>query len=469
MTIEKSHVKHYEVNKMAIFTTEEVKQATGGIVEPSLNGVTYLDIVTDTRQITKDCLFVALKGEKFDGHSFVKEAVKKGASAVVVDHKIQGVPCIVVEDTLKAYQDLAHFHRMRFSIPVVAITGSSGKTTTKEMVGAILSSQMNIVITEKNFNNEIGLPKTLLRLDESHEACVVEMGMRGFGQIEELAKIAQPTIGVVTNVGTSHIELLGSQEGIAKAKSELVRELPETGYAILNSDDPWVAAMEKMTDAHCVTYGQNPSSTVAAIEVSYRRNGMQCKAKLFDQLYAFFLPMVGIHNIYDALAAIAVGKLLGINEGKMQKALGDFTSLPMRQEIVNCGPLVLFNDAYNANPSSMAEAIRAVGHLEGKRKIAMVGDMLELGDYTEKAHREIGELLAAEQFDMVFAYGEASQYIAEAAKEGGVPVVVSSLSHDEIAEKYKEKAEKGDTVLIKGSRGMTMEKIAELIEKWYNS
>lgn len=453
---------------MAKFTSLDVAKATGGVVDGSLEGLTFEGVVTDTRQITKDCLFVALKGEKFDGHAFAKEAVEKGALAVIVDHAIAGVPCIVVENTLRAYQDLAHYHRMRFSIPVVAITGSSGKTTTKEMIGAVLSTQMPIVITEKNFNNEIGLPKTLLQLDESHEACVVEMGMRGFGQIEELAKIAKPTIGVVTNVGTSHIELLGSQDGIAKAKGELIVELPENGYAILNSDDKKVAAMASLTKANCITYGQNPSSTVAAMEVTYRRNGMHCKAKVFDQLCTFFLPMVGIHNIYDALAAVAVGKLLGINDSKMVKALGEFTSLPMRQEIINCGPLVLFNDAYNANPSSMAEAIRSFGQLEGKRKIAMIGDMLELGEYSEQAHREIGALLAEEEFAMVFAYGEASRFVAEAAKEGGVPVVAHALSHEELAEIYKEKADKGDTVLIKGSRGMTMEKMAELIEKWYN-
>ena len=223
---------------MASFTTQEVARATAGSwLTPVRADVCFTSVDTDTRMITKDCVFVAFKGESFDGHAFVLDAIQKGVAGAIVsevrdEYKDAGVPIYVVSDTLKAYQDLARFHRRRFHIPIVAVTGSVGKTTTRNMIATVLAQKLNVLQTEKNFNNEIGLPKTLLQLTPQHEACVVEMGMRGLGQIAELAAIAEPTIGVGTNVGKSHIELLGSQENIAKAKCELVDALDEQGIAI---------------------------------------------------------------------------------------------------------------------------------------------------------------------------------------------------------------------------------------------
>ena len=226
---------------MAEFTLSQVVEATEGTSTHTEN-IKFLDVSTDTRTIESGFLFVALKGDTFDGHDFINTAIEKGATGAIVEkgRAVEGIVCIEVENTLVAYQNLARYHRRRFDIPVVAITGSSGKTTTKEMVAAVLGTEFNVLKTEKNFNNEIGLPKTLLRLTAEHQACVVEMGMRGLGQIEELALIAEPTMGIITNVGTSHIELLGSREAIAQAKGELIRCLPENSVAILNEDDPYV-------------------------------------------------------------------------------------------------------------------------------------------------------------------------------------------------------------------------------------
>ena len=429
---------------MAEFTLSQVVEATEGTSTHTEN-IKFLDVSTDTRTIESGFLFVALKGDTFDGHDFINTAIEKGATGAIVEkgRAVKGIACIEVENTLVAYQNLARYHRRRFDIPVVAITGSSGKTTTKEMVAAVLGTEFNVLKTEKNFNNEIGLPKTLLRLTAEHQACVVEMGMRGLGQIEELALIAEPTMGIITNVGTSHIELLGSREAIAQAKGELIRFLPENSVAILNEDDPYVKAMDSL-----------------ASHLRYKKDGIKFTCKCYDEVFDIFLPMIGEHNVYDALAAIVAGRVLGIKSNTIRKGLSEFTGTPMRQEIVPFEDIVILNDAYNANPSSMAEAIKALGQLEGKRKIAMLGDMLELGDYTEQAHREIGQLLAEEGYSVVFTFGDAATFIAKEAKKAGLTTFRCN-SHLEMANAYSDIREKGDVILVKGSRGLRMERVVE--------
>ncbi len=443
---------------MAMFTLEEIVKATNGKALHLHEGCVFSDVSTDTRFIPEGCVFVALRGERFDGHEFAHEAIEKGASAVIVEEEIDTtIPSVLVEDTLKAYQDLARFHRRRFSIPVVAVTGSSGKTTTKEMIATILSEQFHVLKTEKNFNNEIGLPKTLLQLTEAHEVCVVEMGMRGLGQIAELAAIAEPTIGVVTNVGTSHMELLGSQEAIAKAKGELIEALPTDAYAILNEDDPYVRNMNQLGQHRIVNYGIDHPCVVQAVQIRAKRDGQKFTCLCYGRDVDIFLPMVGRHNVYDALAAIAVARVLGVDFTKMSRALSRFTGTPMRQEIIDLGDIILMNDAYNANPSSMREAILAVAQLEGKRKVAFLGDMLELGEQSSKMHEEIGILLGEEKFSLLFAIGKDAEYIIKGALAAGVEKAVLLSSHEEVATLYEQERMPGDVVLIKGSRGMRME------------
>ena len=290
------------------------------------------------------------------------------------------------------------------------------------------------------------------------------MGMRGLGQIEELALIAEPTIGIVTNVGTSHIELLGSQGAIAEAKGELIRCLGKDSIAILNEDDPYVKAMSQLTEGKTITYGIESNATVIGSQLRYKKDGIKFTCKCYDEVFDIFLPMIGTHNVYDALAAIGAGRVLGISSTKIKKGLGDFVGTPMRQEIVTFDDIVVLNDAYNANPSSMAESIKALGQLEGKRKIAMLGDMLELGEYTEKEHREIGKLLADEGYDIVFTFGEAAAYIAKEAKQYGVTVYRCD-SHLDMANEYCDVREKGDVILLKGSRGLRMERVVEELKE----
>ena len=263
---------------MAAFTSEEIIQATGARLLKPAASVSFSDVCTDTRAIAKGSLFVAFKGTSFNGHDFVDKALAAGAAGAVVSEvrpEYEGLtaPIFVAADTLKAYQDLARFHRRRFAIPVVAVTGSVGKTSTRNMIATVLSEKYRVLQTEKNFNNEIGLPKTLLQLTPDHEACVVEMGMRGLGQIAELAAIGEPTIGVVTNVGKSHIELLGSQENIAKAKAELVQALDEKGTAVLNGDDPFVRPMTALCKGKTVLYGTDDQAAVRADHIVCDQQG----------------------------------------------------------------------------------------------------------------------------------------------------------------------------------------------------
>ncbi|MDY3974073.1 UDP-N-acetylmuramoyl-tripeptide--D-alanyl-D-alanine ligase [uncultured Veillonella sp.] len=454
---------------MAEFTLQEVLSVTGGTYEgKAIDTTQFTSVSTDTRTIGADSLFVALTGDTFDGHDFLGQAKTNGAVGALVKKgkTFEGLICIEVESPLLAYQQLANYHRRRFEIPVVAITGSSGKTTTKEMVAAVLSTKYNVLKTEKNYNNEIGLPKTLLQLTPEHEACVVEMGMRGLGQIDELARIAEPTMGIITNVGNSHIELLGSRENIGKAKAELIHHIKADGVAILNQDDDIVREMSQYTEGKTIFYGIKEQATISGFNLRYKKDGIKFTCRAFDEIFDVFLPMIGEHNVYDALAAISAGRALGISAQKIAKGLGNFSGMPMRQEIISFPDIVILNDSYNANPASMAEAIKALGQLEGKRKIAMLGDMLELGEFTESSHRDIGDLLVAEGYSEVYTFGEAARFIAREAKAKGLKASYVCSSHLDMANMYFDNRQKGDVILVKGSRGLRMERVvAEIKER----
>ena len=447
---------------MAQFTVQEVVEAIQGQYSGSQT-VSFADVSTDTRTIGENGLFVALEGMTFDGHDFLSVAKEKGATGAVVKRgkAIDGLVCIEVDDTLKAYQQLATYHRRRFPIPVIGITGSSGKTTTKEMISAVLEQAFTVLKTEKNYNNEIGVPKMLLQLTEDHDVCVLEMGMRGLGQIAELAEIAEPTMGVITNVGTSHIELLGSQENIAKAKQELIDALPSTGAAVLNHDDPFVLPMAKATTAKVLTYGMDEAASIRGKDLTYTSKGINFVVSEEGEEWNVFLPMIGVHNVYDALSAVAVGRILGVPREEIVQSFKEFPGIPMRQEIVPFPTFTVLNDTYNANPNSMEESLRAMGQLQGKRKIAMLGDMLELGEHSKQAHEAIGKVLVEEQYDMVFTFGDMMKLAASVAKQGGVPYVYVGKSHLDIANTYYDVKQEGDVILVKGSRGLKMERIIE--------
>lgn len=454
---------------MASFTIEEIERACGAKLlqrgrEPSMDGVS-----TDTRTIETGNLFLALKGENFDGHAFLKKACEEGASGVILSDASfaaevpSDVSVFFVKDTKKALEDLAHFHRMRFHVPVIGITGSNGKTTTKDMTTALLSSRFHVCATQKNFNNEIGLSMTLLSMTKDTEVCVVEMGMRGFGQIAELCAIASPTIGIVTNVGTSHIGILGSQENIAKAKAELIEALPKDGTAILNGDDPYVKAMGEGFAGRVISYGLAGRYTVRGTDARYEASGTKFICTSFDEAFRVKLNLLGVHNVYDALAAIAAARVLGVDSRKIQRAFADFHPIGQRQTLLDIGGISVMDDSYNANPLSMEMAFGSLMQIPASHHYLVLGDMGELGEREEVLHHETGKKAAAMGFDGLITVGPLSIRLATGAKEGGMMSVFSYDTCEEAAEKLASLAKAGDAVLVKGSHYMHMEKVPMLL------
>ena len=450
---------------MAEFTVNEVCLATYGKVRGSAYEEKFTGICTDTRKVKPGDLFIPLVGEKFDGHDFIEQAVKNGAIGIIASRSYVIAPdniiVILVADTLLALQDLARYHRQRFSIPIVAITGSNGKTTTKDMTAAILASKLNVLKTEANYNNEIGLPLTLLQLTAQHNVAVVEMGMRGEGQIYHLANIALPTVAIITNVGETHIELLGSIEQIAAAKAELLQFIPKTGLTILNADDHYVQEMAKQVNSRLTLFGLEHGN-IRADNIQTNAQGINFRCYSAQGEFSAYIPTVGKHNVYNALAAISVGLELGLSFDNICSGLSNFNASPMRLHIEEMGDYIVINDAYNASPMSMLAAIDTLTEVAKSRKVVVLGDMLELGHIKVEAHRQIGEKLAKCHIDIVITVGDLARHIAEAASEFGIDTTFACYSHNEASKILKKLIKPGDTILIKGSRGMKMENIIKM-------
>ena len=432
-------------------------------------------ITTDTRKIEMGDLFIALRGENFDGAEFAADALQKGALAVLVGAPLSKSvekalknakgAVLTVSDTLAAYQAIAHAWRMKFGVPVVAITGSNGKTTTKDLTAAVLSARGTVCCTAANYNNEVGLPLTLLGMTGGDIAAVVEIGMRGLGQIAALAPVAAPTIGIVTNVCEVHMELLGSIENIAKAKAELVQAIPAGGTVILNADDARVAAMRSLAadGVRVLTYGIGADADVRAEALRLTSDGSQFMVTWNNERHDYSIPLAGRHNVSNALAALAAGFVLGYTPQEMQTGLQRLTVTKMRYEVHEVGAWTFINDAYNASPSSMAAAVETTANLYEGRKIAVLGDMLELGDAAEEAHRRIGRRVAELGFAALVTYGPQSRWIHAAAEAAGCPVCRHAETHEAAAEHLRALLRDGDTVLFKGSRGMKMEAVIALL------
>ena len=453
---------------MASFSLEEIKKATKGNIL-QVGKISYCsDVSTDTRSLIPGTLFLPLSGENFNGHEFINTAIEKGASIVIIsDQKYfknisEDVAVVLVADTKQALKNLAHFYRKKFNIPVIAITGSNGKTTTKDMISRILSSKFNVCSTQKNFNNEIGLSLTLLSMTKDTEVCVVEMGMRGLGQIKELCDIADPTIGVITNVGTAHIGILGSQENIAKAKKELIDSLPDNGVAILNGDDPFVIKMGDNFKGNVIAYGLNRKYTVHGSDIIYESEGTKYICTCFDEAFKAKLHLLGIHNIYNALAATAAARVLGVDIKKIQKSIDEFVPGQQRQMILKIAGITVIDDSYNANPLSMKMAFLSLKQMKGKHHILVLGDMGELGKFERDLHYQVGNIAGEIGFDGLITVGTLSREIAKGAREsGGICWIRECQSLNEAAGYLKENTSEGDVILIKGSHSMHMEKIPQ--------
>jgi UDP-N-acetylmuramoyl-tripeptide--D-alanyl-D-alanine ligase len=425
-------------------------------------------VCTDTRQGVKDALFFALRGEKADGHQYVRQAFEGGAVGAVVEREVEGAggPLLVVPDALAALGGLARRYRDRFPIPVIGVTGSVGKTSTREMIACALRSRLRLLVNEKNFNTEIGVPLTLFGLDRSHEAVVMEMAMRGAGQIARLAEIARPTLGVITNVGLSHIELLGSRDALAAAKGELLEALPPDGSAILNADDDYLDFLRPRCACRIVTFGIEKPADFRASDLRFSEDGAP-RFRVNGQEIVLHAP--GVHHVGNAAAACAVASALDIPLAAVAAALEKFRAPAMRMETLH-GPngITILNDAYNAAPDSMRAALQTLTLLAGgrRRAVAVLGDMKELGGFSHEAHRYVGELPETGNVGLLVTVGAAAEEIGRAAHPRLGAERLRAFPHtDSAAAALPALLQPGDIVLVKGSRAMEMEKIVQALRE----
>lgn len=450
---------------MEILTLSEVAKACGGSCNDdcSINGVCI-----DTRKITQGCLFICIKGERFDAHQFAQEALDKGAAAVMIhkDIDIDG-KYVKVADTSKALLDLSAYYRSKFDIPVVGLTGSVGKTTTKEFTHLVVNSQYNAIKTLGNLNNEIGLPQMLFRIDKTTEAAVIEMGMNHFGEIHRLACAAKPTIGLITNIGVSHIENLGSRNGILKAKLELLDGLEEGAPLILNGDNDLLKDV-KNEKYNVVFYGVENGDFKAA-DIIEDNNSTSFYVEYLGERQQITIPTVGIHNVYNALAAFAVGHFLNIDAQKCASALSNYVPEGMRQKSVNVGGIISIEDCYNASPDSMKAALSTLANIKANKKIAVLSDMLELGEISKQAHFDVGKMAADNKIDVLLTVGDMAKYIFEGAKNSGLKNAFHFDTKEELVNELLNQAKSGDAVIFKASRGMKLEDVIHSVyDRWEN-
>jgi len=457
-----------------ISLAEALQLLQASLLGGKLNG-TIRGVSTDSRTVKAGNLFVALCGARYDGHEFVGAAFERGASGAVVSRNVSvavdsegsNPAVLLVKDTLVSLQVLARAWRERVGFPVLAITGSNGKTTTKEMPWAVLASRFRVLKTSGNYNNQIGLPLTLLGLSAEHQVAVVEMGTSAPGEIHRLCEIARPDVGILTNVSGAHLEFLKSLRGVQQAKAELLDHLSPQGVAILNRDDPLVMELAGRVKGKVMTFGLDPEAHVSALQVKDRGiEGSEFILKTRTGTCPARLAVPGLHNLPNALAAVAAGEVFQIPLQEAARALVSVRFPAMRMQVNRLpGGITLVNDAYNANPCSMEAALRTLAaSRQGGKLYFVAGDMRELGEDSESYHRQVGRLAADLGIDVLVGIGEQIRWtLEEAGVRGGGKVAVHLCDHEEAARLLQSRLRPGDTVLIKGSRGMAMERVAELM------
>jgi UDP-N-acetylmuramoyl-tripeptide--D-alanyl-D-alanine ligase len=456
------------------FTRYELASAAGGrFVGPppaEVHGIT-----TDTRQLGPGACFVALAGDRFDGHDFLAQAKAAGAACAVVNEARLGalptgegaLPLLAVRDTLQALGLVARYHRRRFAIPVVGVTGSNGKTTTREMIGLVLRTRGPALKTEGNLNNEIGVPLTLLGLAPEHQRAVIEMGMNHPGEVVRLAAMAEPQVGVVTMAGAAHVEHFGGEvDGVADAKAELYFALPRGGIAVANADDPRMLKRAQESGRALITFatGRGHRGDVVVLEVlEHGPAGLRFTLGLGQKELEVSLPLVGLHNASNAAAAAAAAMALGYGDREIAQGLSQVQPVGRRLRIEELpSGVTLVDDCYNANPASMAAALQTLAALAaagaGRRAVAVLGDMLELGSMEEAMHRALGEQ-AARTVARLHAFGPRSRHVAQAARAAGLADVSHTADMPELVAQVKERLAPGDVLLVKGSRANQLERL----------
>ena len=442
---------------MAWITLEQAAAWCGGRIDPKYAKVAFLGANNDSRKIQKDQLFIALQGER-DGHDYVPSALQNGAAAVLCNHCDGDYPAIVVEDTRIALGKIARGERKRIGMKVVGVTGSVGKSTTKEMIACVLGGTYRVAKTPANHNNDIGMPMAVLSIPEDTEVAVLEMGMNHFREIAYLTSIALPDVAVIINIGTMHIEHLGSQEGILKAKLEILEGMQPDGKVILNGDDRLLQTVQGHVLQPITYFGaKNPNCAVQALDAMQLEGQLRFMAKWEDRILPVELAMEGEHYVADALAAVSVGLAMGVSPDSIRKQLASFRNLAGRQEILEQKGFTIIKDCYNAGPESMAAALKVLGNKPG-RHVAVLGDMLELGACAPTEHHRVGTI-AAKNADILLAYGPNSGCVVAGALAGGMAEenALAFEDRDCLVSELKRLAKQGDVMLFKGSHGMHME------------
>ena len=448
-------------------------------------------ISTDSRTVYAEMLFIPLVGEKFDGHDFIIDASKKKINAVLIEtnrklpdiKEMGNIYIIEVENTLEALKDISKNYRDYFDIPFIAVTGSNGKTTTKDMISAVLSSKYKTLKNEGNFNNQIGLPLTLFNLNRSHELAVLEMGMSSFGEIEELVDIVNPNVAVITNIGMAHIENLGSKKNILKAKMEITKNLSKDDILLFNGDDEYLKSLklqEQRTQKNrLLVFSREPSPCVQRISFGLEKDNDFYPEQVYDlgergtaieilinsTTHKFSIKQPGLNNVYNALVAIWIGLFYRLSPLEINKSFQSFMPTKMRMEILEKNEFKIINDCYNASPNSMKAALSVLANSSGVRKIAILANMLEMGRFSEKGHRIVGKYVADNDIDVLITVGEDAKWIAKEAIIIGLNEnkIFAMNNIQEIKPLLKKMITQGDIILVKGSRGMEMEKVVQFI------
>ena len=457
------------MNRATPFTVQDIVRATQGALVAGDLGIPVTGVSIDSRSLAVGDAFFAIRGHRLDGHGFLADAAARGAACMVVhalpDDVPANVPLVLVEDTTQALGRLAAWHRGRFAIPVVAVTGSNGKTTTKELAAGVLATRWQVLKPERSFNNQWGLPLTLLQLGPEHGAAMLEIGSNAPGEVAALAALAAPTVGIVTTVAAVHTEFLGSLDGVREEKAGLVRALGADGIAVLNADDARVAGMAGDTRARVVTYGRAGSAHVRAVgEPVDDERGLTFTLETAGARQEVTLGLSGRHNVTNALAAAAAGIALGLPLADVARGLASVRPVAGRCVWRQAGAVSILDDTYNASPVSVRAALDTVAaHRRGRRAIVVLGDMLELGAITDDAHRDVGRAVAALPADEFVGVGRAMQLAVEAAKAAGLGEARHLTTFEDTVAHLLKRLAAGDLVLVKGSRGMRMERVVDAL------
>lgn len=458
---------------METITLSQLLEAVDGRL---LGGFDRLDapvarVETDSRSIHPGALFIPLVGERFDGHAYLNSALESGAAGCLTareqERYLPGKFYVRVDDTEAALSRLAAWYRDRFPIPFIGVTGSVGKTTAKDMLAAVLGVRYKVLKTEGNHNNNIGLPLTLLELDSGHQIAVLEMGMDKFGEIDYLASIVRPDVGIITNIGDAHIERLGSRENILRAKCELLPHIKKDGVVILNGDDPLLLGLEGKTPVPALYCGQGEGCAYRArVTGGDGVSHIHCRLTTPGMDREVKIPALGEHMVYPALMAAAVGERFGLTPDQIERGVGQFVPTRMRMNVLHRGGgITILDDTYNANPQSMRAAVSVLADSQSSSKVAVLGDMLELGPFAPALHAGVGEYLGEVGVDCLVAVGQLSEHIAQGAEQSGVPLVIRCRDREEAKGVLSRVVRPDCTVLVKASRGMKLEELtARLLE-----